>query len=196
LSSVFERLILITVTSGHLVGIEAVYNRLRELKPLLHPDTRWLNIMQPTALPSDRLFEAATCLPCHRSYTVIGVIMAERLKAKSLAFGYTKYQSAWLEQTREATECLARVLATRNITLLLPVYGTESKNDAINELQRLCLSTTALEQKCLQQQFNVILDPSRTRDELYAWELALTETLKDQSKIDVQILADRKIQEL
>lgn len=196
LSSLFDRLILVTVTSGHLVGIESVQSRLGELKSHLPADTRWLNIAQPPALPSDRLFQATTCLPCHRSYTVIGSIVAARLKADSLAFGYTKYQSDWLEQTPEATECLIRVLGSRNINLVLPVYDVASKNDAMTELEQYGLSTTALEQKCLQQQFNVSLDPSKAKEELNAWERALTETLDDQAGIELDILADRKLGEL
>jgi hypothetical protein len=193
LSSIFDHLMLVTVTSGHLVGMESVNKRLIELKSHLKPDTQWLNVVQPEALPSDRYFEAATCLPCHRSYTVIGSIIAERSRADSLAFGYTKYQSAWLEQTPAATACLIRVLQARKIKLSLPVYELASKNDAITQLEHYRLSSMALEQKCTQQQFNVALDSSKAIAELKAWEVALTETLSNQSEIVLEILADRKL---
>lgn len=195
LSPVFERLILVTVTSGHLIGIEAVQRRLDELKLHLSANTRWINILQPQAMPSDHLFQAPTCLPCHRSYTAIGTMVAEGLNADSLAFGYTEYQSDWLEQTLHATECLTRVLASRGINVLLPVYDIASKSDAIAELERYGLSSVALEQKCLQQQFNLAGDPSQIKEEIAAWEQALIEALNDLSRLRIETLADTTLGE-
>jgi len=196
LSRIVERLILVTVTSGHLIGIDAVRRRLDELKRHLSADTRWINMVQPPAMPSDRLFQAATCLPCHRSYTAIGALVAAQLGAKSLAFGYTRYQSEWLEQTPEATECLARLLARRGINLLLPVYDIKSKEDAIAELKRYGLSTVALEQKCLQQQFNTKLERSKIKSEIAVWEQALILTLDALLGLPVQTITDTTLKRL
>jgi hypothetical protein len=190
LSAVVEKLILLTVTSEHLIGIDVVRKRLVELKRYLPGDTRWINMVQPAAMPSDRLFQAATCLPCHRSYTALGIIAATRFNAECLAFGYTRYQSDWLEQTPQSIECLTRVLASHGMNLLLPVSDIATKHDAILELEKYSLSTVALEQKCLQQQFNTTLKPSEIENEIAAWEKALTEALRGLSGLKPEILAD------
>jgi hypothetical protein len=70
------------------------------------------------------------------------------------------------------------------------VYEIASKNDAIAELGRRGLSTVALEQKCLQQQFNVVLEPSRIKEEIAAWEQTLIDKLDDLNSIRIETLAD------
>jgi predicted subunit of tRNA(5-methylaminomethyl-2-thiouridylate) methyltransferase len=190
LSSLFERLILVTVTSEHLVGMDSVRQRLAELKSHLQETTQWLHVLQPTAMPSDQLFRAPTCLPCHRSYAAIGTIVAERFNADSLAFGYTRYQSAWPEQTPYAVERLTHVLAARRIRLELPVYDIASKSEAVAELAKYRFSTGALEQKCLRQQFNIMLEPSRLKAEIAIWEQTLIEALAASSKLRIEILAE------
>jgi hypothetical protein len=177
LSDLFERLILVTVTSQHLVGMDAVYRRLAELKPHLSSKTKWIHALQPTGMPGDQLFRAATCLPCHRSYTAMGAVLAKRFKADSLAFGYTSYQSTWAEQTPYAIDRLKHVLLSRGIRLILPVYDIASKNDAIAELEKYHLSPVALEQKCIQQQFNIALDQEHLKEEIELWDRALVNAL-------------------
>jgi len=101
--------------------------------------------------------------------------LAKRLGARRLAFGYTNYQSAWLEQSIPAVERLRRFLATRGVELLLPVYDLSSKSQAISELEALGLSGEALEQKCLVQQRNLRLSPETREHELDEWETSLGE---------------------
>ena len=196
LSDLFERLILVTVTSQHLVGMDAVYRRLVELKPYLSSKTRWIHALQPTEMPGDQLFHAATCLPCHRSYTAIGAVLAERFKADSLAFGYTSYQSTWAEQTPYAIDCLKRTLLSRGIHLILPVYDIASKDDAIAELKKYQLSPVALEQKCIQQQFNIALDQERLKEEVDLWHRALINALAVLDEIQIEIAAEYELSDL
>lgn len=147
-------------------------------------------------MPGDQLFRSPTCLPCHRSYTAIGAIVAERLKADSIAFGYTQYQSAWPEQTPYAIERLTHVLASRGISLELPVYDITTKSEAIAELGRYGLSTEALEQKCLRQLFNVELDPSRLEEEILIWEQALVQSLVVFSQLRIQTVSELALGDL
>ena len=191
LTPIVERLVLVTVTSEHLAGIDAVRRRLLELKQHLPASTKWLHIHQPTTLPVGQLFKAPTCLPCHCMYTAIGIILAERLNANSLAFGYTRYQSDWPEQTLYAIERLTGVLTSRKIRLVLPAYNIASKSDAIAELTRYHLSPEALEQKCSRQEFNVdTLEPSHLKDEIAVWEQVLLETLEALGGNEIETIAE------
>ena len=144
----------------------------------------------------DQLFQAPTCLPCHRSYTALGTLVAEQLGTDALAFGYTRYQSAWPEQTPYAIERLTCVLASRGIRLELPVYDIASKAEAIAELARYCLSTESLEQKCLQQQFNVALDPAQLKEEIVIWEHALRETLAASNQFQIETVSKIALKDL
>jgi PP-loop superfamily ATP-utilizing enzyme len=190
LASAFDNLVLVTVTSEHLIGIDAVRQRLAELASYIPRSTRWLHISQPSNLPHGELLQAPTCLPCHRAYAAIGVAVALQAGARSLAFGYTAYQSDWVEQTPEAIARLQRLLGERGIDLVLPVYDVASKAAAIEELTAKSVSSVSLEQKCLQQQFNVQLTNTRFHKELYAWEQSLAAALAALPHLRLHVLAD------
>lgn len=196
LSCHFEKLVLVTVTSEHLIGIASVRRRLGELKSHLPKTTQWLHVIQPTTMPGDQLFRAQTCLPCHRAYAAIGATVAKRFKANSVAFGYTKYQSTWPEQTPFAIQRLAFVLTTCGIGLELPVYDIASKSEAIAELSKYGLTIEALEQKCLRQQFNVALDPARLEKEISAWEQATVQSMAVLSQLQIEIVSEFPLGEL
>ena len=122
--------------------------------------------------------------------------MATRLGAQQLAFGYAGYQSEWPEQTAQATTRLRSVLVDRGIELLLPAYDIETKDAAVLELERYGLSTGALEQKCLQQQFNVALTASDLDREIAAWEQALSLTLSSLDDIHMRVIAEVAVSEV
>ena len=169
-----DDVILITVTSAHLTGIAAVRERLLELKPLLPGTTRWLQIRQPEIAAGSSLLRASTCLPCHRSYAALGAAVAKQYSSAALAFGYARYQADWAEQTPYAVEQLRDVLGRCGLKLVTPVYDVSSREQAVSELQALGLSAAALEQKCLQQQFNVALPPQQLwapRSSVWMWFL-------------------------
>ena len=132
-----QRLILVTVTSDHLVGIDSVRRRLLELRGHLPLNTRWIQVAEPEDLKTDTRFYAPSCLPCHHAYTVAAVWVAEKCGAREVAFGYVGYQSSWPEQTPQAVQRLARILSRHGLTLLLPVYDLQTKADAIEELREL-----------------------------------------------------------
>jgi len=50
--------------------------------------TPWLRARQPTELQTDTSFYEQTCLPCHHAYVVVSGVLARRLGAHRLAFGY------------------------------------------------------------------------------------------------------------
>ncbi|MEK7529467.1 MAG: hypothetical protein AAB570_00940, partial [Patescibacteria group bacterium] len=148
---------LVTVTSDHLVGINNVRARLRELKHLLPSDTGWIHVDQPKNLFADKTFYHKTCLPCQHAYVVVAAKIAKSLGGRSIALGYASYQGGWPEQTELATARLKSALNNYGINLLLPVYDLKSKDDAIHHLKRYGLSDAALEQKCQQQVHNITL---------------------------------------
>lgn len=190
LGSQVVNLSLVTVTSEHLFGIEAVRQRLLELKVLLPTTTRWLHVIEPEPLMGHGHFGAQTCLPCHRSYTVLGIMLAKRLQATDLAYGYAGYQSDWPEQTPEAVTRLAKIVADQSMNLLLPAYDLASKAEAIEILEKNGVTSASLEQKCIRQFTNEALSPETLSAELDAWETSLLDSIGTVAEADLRIVSD------
>ena len=186
-------MVLATVSSDHLQGIGRVEARLREMAPSLAPETRWVQVRQPTDLRTDTSFYEKTCLPCHHAYVVVSAVLAKLFAADRLAFGYATYQSQWPEQTPVAIEALRSVLRRHRVSLELPVHDLESKEDAAAELAARGMSPAAMEQKCLRQVMNVALDPQRLRAQVALWEAAIDASLKDVESVELEVLVSRDV---
>jgi hypothetical protein len=196
LSAVMERLILVTVTSGHLAGMDAVHQRVLELKKWLQGNTKWVHVFSASIAQTAQRFSAPTCLPCNCLYTAIGLSVAENNKADSIAFGYTRYQAVWPEQTDYAIERLTSIVQSRGFSLVLPVHDIESKREAEDQLNRYSLSTNSLEQKCSKSALNVELDQKRLKEEIAVWEQALLEILSSGSETEGRIVTDFLLSDL
>lgn len=189
-------LTLVTITSDHLFGIDAVKRRLGELSNFLPNETEWLRIKQPSELQTDTSFYEQTCLPCHHAYVVVAGAVAGSLGITNLAFGYAAYQGTWPEQTPLATSRLRTVLESLGIRLLLPVYDLSSLLAAENELRSIGLSTLALEQKCSRQVTNVELADDQLQSQIALWERAILESARKLHLIETSILEHAKIGEV
>ncbi len=119
----YSKVILVTVTSDHLFGIETVYQRLSEIKRFMPESAEWYCVKQPASLLTDVTFYAPTCLPCHHSYVVLGSLLAEQNNIKDIAFAYAGYQAAWPEQTSYSIKRLKGLLNDFGFNLILPVRG-------------------------------------------------------------------------
>ena len=190
-----EHLVLATVTSDHLFGYENVRARLRELRRYLPPETLCVRIAQPPPRGAEVLQEA-TCLPCHREYVTVGVLLARNLGIKDLAFGYVGYQNHWPEQTQDAIARLSEILRDIGIVLHVPVQDVGSRGEAIDELVRLEMSPEALEQKCLQQQRNKELPPDALKLEIDRWELSTQAQLRALGSTTLEIISEAKLAEV
>ncbi len=182
------RVALVTVTSGHLVGIDRVKRRLGELAVALPPDTPWIQVRQPVDLRTDTSFYEQTCLPCHHAYVVVSAAIAATAPARRLAFGYAGYQADWPEQTPLAVSRLGRVLARHGIRLELPVYDLPSREAALAELVGLGMSGDALEQKCLRQVTNVRLADEKLRQQVDLWEQAIDRSMAVLPGIGLEVI--------
>ena len=182
-------MVLATVSSDHLKGIERVECRLREMAPHLPPATRWVRVRQPVDLRTDTSFYERTCLPCHHAYVVVSAVLARQFAADRLAFGYATYQSHWPEQTPLAIAALRAVLRRHNVSLELPVHDLDSKDAAAAELSVRGMDPAALEQKCLRQVENLALSPERLRAQVALWEAAMDASLRDVENVGLEILA-------
>jgi hypothetical protein len=169
-------IILVTVTSPHLVGVWQVIQRLHELAKVLPLDTVWMPVSQESLPKIDSVLHHQTCLPCQRDYARIGVSVARTLRISNLALGYTNYQNDWPEQTDLAISVLDRVLALEQIQLHLPVRHLSSKVEAMDALLASGLSEKALEQKCMKQVTNIRLDEHALRIQVALWERSLKES--------------------
>jgi hypothetical protein len=181
-------LVLVTVTSEHLNGLDLVRRRLSELSVTLPAETPWINVRQPSELRTDMSFYSQTCLPCHHAYVVISGAIAKAIGVRRLAFGYAGYQSSWPEQTPLAVASLQRVLGRHDIALELPVYDLNCRDDARNELRFNGLSIDSLEQKCLRQVTNVTLKERDLEQQVALWEMAIDESMSQVDSIDLEIL--------
>jgi PP-loop superfamily ATP-utilizing enzyme len=180
-------LILVTVSSSHLVGIDRVRRRLGELARIIPIETPWLLARQPTELRTDTSFYEQTCLPCHHAYVVVSGALAKITGLRHLAFGYAGYQSDWPEQTPFAVG-LKGVLAKHGIELELPVQDIGTREDAIRELAELGLTVDSLEQKCLRQVTNIRLDGELLRRQVHLWEEAIDRSMAQINAIKIEIL--------
>jgi hypothetical protein len=183
-----QRLVLVTVTSGHLVGLDRVRRRLGEVARRLPPDTPWVRVRQPEELGTDTSFYDQTCLPCHHAYVVVSAVIARALGASRLAFGYAGYQSDWPEQTPLAVSRLAALLERHGIELVLPVYDLHSRDEAVAELTTRGFGSDSLEQKCLRQVFNVALDEARLAQQVELWEKAIETSMTVSPPVDAEVL--------
>lgn len=170
-------LALVTITAGHLYGLNNVERRLRELAQILPPDTEWLQIVQPALRDSQRFFHQQTCLPCQSAYVVTGVTVAREKGLQKIAMGYASYQAEWPEQGPQATKILKSTLMRYGFDLMLPVYDVASRADVIEELKIRGVSELALEQKCTRQVTNVELEDSILSEQLGLWAKAIDEEL-------------------
>lgn len=179
--------VLVTITSGHLTGLSRVEQRLRELSRVIPETTPWIVVRQPHDLKTDTSFYEQTCLPCHHAYVVASARIGQTFEARTLAFGYARYQGDWPEQSPIATESLRAVLRRHDIELLLPVYDIASKEEAISELLSLSLSTDSLEQKCSRQVTNVALSPEKLIQQVQLWEQAIEGSMAVAPQIPITI---------
>lgn len=187
---------LVTVTSDHLSGLDAVKRRLGELKAILSPETEWLHIRQPHELLTDTSFYERTCLPCHHAYVVIAAAVAKTLKSEILAMGYVGYQNEWPEQTPLAVNRLTAALNRYGINLILPVYNLSSRDAAQQELTENGLSALALEQKCSRQVTNVSLPEEKLSGQIELWEKAIDASMSQLDAIEIEVLGHMKIREI
>jgi hypothetical protein len=195
LSKNFPKLILATVTTDHLVGINSVRQRLAELKKHLPSNTEWFHIIPQQGQPVPSELKELTCLPCHQVYVAVGAILAKRFGAESIAFGYAGYQSSWPEQTTKAIERLSFVLKAQGLRLILPTYDVMTKEAIQSELTRYQLSSDALEQKCLKQQFNIELKPDHLSIEIDVWEKGLAKILGKLDTLSIEVVTALKREE-
>lgn len=187
LSRLWQKLILVTVTSEHLTGLSNVKRRLVELRHLLPDDTEWLHVVLPQTLNIERPSTIHTCLPCHQAYIVSGVITAEKYNAKHMALGYTGYQSNWPEQTLYARTRLSQIMKDVDIEVLYPVLDITTKEDAITELIAHNLTEKALEQKCTRQVLSVVLESDLLVEEINRWSGDLISVLANRSNLQPTI---------
>jgi hypothetical protein len=187
---------LVTVTSDHLVGIDRVQTRLRELRSIIPPSTKWIHVRQPRQETGPANFNSKTCLPCHKEYvSIAGAILAQN-PSRAIAFGYVSYQQQWPEQTPLAIASLKRVLRKHQIELLLPVYSLKTRGDAVLELTRHGLSAEALEQKCLRQVNNIQLDTDQLHDQVGIWENAIDFALSTNPPMKLDVIREIPLSEL
>jgi hypothetical protein len=187
-----RRPVLVTVTSSHLIGLQTVRRRLAEMRRVLPQGTTWVNVEQPD-LGSAFAAAAPTCLPCHLAYVAVGASLARRHQASQLAFGYTTYQSTWVEQTPHAIALLTQALASIGLELALPARDLASKEDANTKLLAAGLTSGALEQKCLQQQRNLPLAGATLEAETTAWSVALNDVLAKLDLVELRLLAEEVV---
>lgn len=188
-------LTLVTATSDHLVGIDAVRIRLRELAAVLPAQTPWIRVRQPRTAHVEA-FTAPTCLPCHAAYTAVGVAIARETQSQAIAFGYAGYQSTWPEQTPYAVRTLREVVEGLGYELRLPVYDVQLKEAAVAELEGHLVSSKALEQKCTQQQFNVTLAEDTLHAEIDLWAKSTRATIEETSQRSCTVLERHRLGDL
>ncbi len=185
----FPSLKLVTVTTEHLVNLGSVIQRLKELGDVLPKTVSWIHaVARPNALVTIGQENIESCLPCHHTYLKTAMAIAKSFGARNIALGYASYQDTWLEQTPYAVDALRDVLTEFGMNLLLPSANLSSKIEAAEILKNYGLTDSAMEQKCLQQQFNTRdLSPTAATSEIDSWKIALRKSFHAGMLSDVDI---------
>jgi len=182
LAAMYPVLKLVTVSTPHLIGVGRVIDRLIEIRSLLPSSTEWLHFAYSGEVETG--FELAqTCLPCQGVYATAVLQVAEQSDIDHVAFGYTDYQSGWAEQTPAGRAQLTLALGKRGKTVMFPVADLGTKEQAKNDLQINGLTDSALEQKCLRQQTNTVLESGALDAEIARWGKTLDLALSDNLNI-------------
>jgi len=127
---------------------------------------------------------------------IAGVLASRRLGIGDLAFGYVAYQNEWPEQTPLATSRLRSILGEFDVRLHLPVYEIASKAALIQELARYSLNDSSLEQKCLIQVDNTVLDKTAIDSEIALWEASTRAKLDNAKESELTIISDQSLREI
>ena len=165
----FQHLSLVTIKSVHLIELENVYDRLKELQPIVYDKCSWELYKKNESIPHSRL-KNITCLPCHAYYVALAMCLCKDRNIPTLGIGYVGYQKCWEEQSDYAKESLRNYLRKKNIELFLPVEHIYSKEEAKKQLSSVGLCKESKEQKCLKAKFNRPLrNDSEKREQIDEW---------------------------
>jgi hypothetical protein len=162
LSESFDRVVLVTILSPHMTGLNRVHARLEELGRILAVDCEWMLVPETPLVLSRSPGDG--CVDCHFGYFFTAHSIARELECNRIACGFTQYQSAWVEQTPYAVKRLTEVMAEHGTELLLPVAEIASREEVEAELKSKLASAVSLELKCARQQ----PDPGLTGNPLEA----------------------------
>lgn len=152
LAGQFKRLVLVTVTSPHMVGVERVRSRVGELSKILPARSEWMLVSERESFLDKNDVERSGCISCNFGYFLVASAIADQIGSGSIGCGFVGYQSAWVEQTPYAVQRLTSLLAEHSKDLNLPVWDIQRRDQAEAELRSYGLSTESLELKCLRQQ--------------------------------------------
>ncbi len=141
----FSRIVLVTVKSPYMTGLNILNSRLEELKGILSVRCDWM-LVPEKRLPRDQASsEDLGCIGCHFAYFASGYSVARQFSCDSIACGFVAYQNSWVEQTPYAVERLRALMSEYGSTLLLPVAELRSKAEVQAELATYGVTKDSLE---------------------------------------------------
>jgi hypothetical protein len=181
-----QRLVLLTVTSAHMTGVEQTRLRVEELKRVIPIECRWI-LVSETPNFRHHTNQDTGCISCHFGYFWIASRIADQFKSRSIACGFVSYQNQWVEQTPYAIAMLKKVLEERQQLLRLPVVDVQSRERAEAELRSYGLSTGSLELKCHRQRTDPNLEGDALRAVVDTWTRVLQEKLASTVALDPPI---------
>jgi len=159
----FDHIVLVTIMSPHMTGLDRVRSRIDELKRTIPIRCEWILVgEQPLGRSGIQLNELG-CISCHFGYFAMAHAIAREVGCANIACGFVQYQNSWVEQTPYAVSQLTKVMAEHGINLVLPVAEIASKSEVEAELLSNKLSIDSLELKCTRQQPDPGLTGNRLR---------------------------------
>jgi hypothetical protein len=151
LAQSFSRIVLVTVKSPYMTGLNVLNSRLEELKRVLSVQCEWMLVPEKRLRPYRASLEDLGCIGCHFGYFASAYSVARQLSCDSIACGFVAYQNSWVEQTPYSVERLRALMSEYGITLLLPVVELRSKAEVQAELATYGVTQDSLELKCGKQ---------------------------------------------
>ena len=143
--------LLLTVIDSNFQSDIKTEQRVNELNTKVSFPFSWLSIRVPdfyNKILVTPVLTSPSCFNCFMVKLSVAIIIAQKHSIDTIATGFTSYQASWVEQSPTAIEETKKFLDEYGLTLELPVWELQSKEDACKILSEHSITPKPLEPVC------------------------------------------------
>jgi predicted PP-loop superfamily ATPase len=143
--------LLLTIIDSNLQTDQKTEGRVKELRDKFGLTFSWVSICaQPfyEEIFKTPVLTSPSCFNCFMVKLSVAIIIAKKHSVSTIATGFTSYQASWVEQSRTAIDETKKFLSEYELSLELPVWDIQSKEDASKILSNNSMSPEPLEPVC------------------------------------------------
>lgn len=143
--------LLLTVIDSNVQTDHKTEQRVNEIKTRVSLPFSWVSIRTPIFYK--KMLEILTitspsCLNCFMVKLSVAIVIAKQHSVNTIAAGFTSYQASWVEQSPTAIDEIKKFLSDYGLSLELPVWDIQSKEDACKILSEHSITPKPLEPVC------------------------------------------------